>query len=134
MGKWYEIEHTADLALHLQGADWVDLFTVAAQGMIGLIFDPAGVAVERTLEVELESVDLEALLVDWLNELLYLGEREGLAFVSFDFSVLEPQRLRAMVGGGAHPPYQHYIKAATFHDLKILSTPAGYETEIVFDT
>lgn len=135
MGRWQELEHTADLALHVWGADLPDLFATAARGMFSLLVNLAAVPSTQTLTVTLAAPDVETLLVDWLNELLYWGERERLAaYVEFKFAVLTPTILQATVRGGAVSEYYSYIKAATFHNLEVRVTPAGYETEIVFDT
>ena len=134
MGRWQELDHTADLALRVWGADLADVFGTAARGMFALLTDVDGVVVTRSVSVALDSLDAEALLVDWLNELLYLSEAEGLAFTSFVFAVLSPTHLEARVEGGPMQEYWNYIKAATFHNLEIRPTGEGYVTELVFDT
>jgi SHS2 domain-containing protein len=134
MGRWEEVEHTADLALHVWATDLADLFVTAAQGMAALITDPDTVTPERVYSVALTAPDLEGLLVDWLNELLYLGEREGLVFTRFEGLTVTPPHLEALAWGGVPSERHTYIKAATFHNLAVRATPAGYETEIVLDT
>ncbi len=134
MGRWREIDHTADLALHLWADDLRDLFVTAARGMFSLIVTPDAIRPERALVIALEAPDVETLLVDWLNELLYLTETEGVAFAFFEFAHLSATQLRATVRGGPITDYLNYVKAATFHNLIVNQTPEGYETEIVFDT
>lgn len=134
MGRWEEIDHTADLALRLWGEDLADLFGTAARGMFSLIADLDAVAVEDAVSITLTALDVEMLLVDWLNELLYLHERDGLAFKEFAFVQITPTRLEARASGGGISRYRNYVKAATFHNLNVAETGAGYETEIVFDT
>ncbi|HOT93509.1 MAG TPA: archease [Anaerolineae bacterium] len=134
MGHWQEIEHTADLALHVWATDLADLFATAAQGMFAFIIGDETVAHTHTLTIKLEALDVETLLVDWLNELLYQTEVAGLAFTSITFECLTPTHLVAEVHGGPISRYSRYVKAATFHNLAIIQTPEGYETEIVFDT
>ena len=133
MGRWQEIEHTADLALHLWADDLSDLFTTAARGMFSL-FVVAGETQPETKTLTLRSFDVETLLIDWLNELLYLLETEDLAYTAFEFTHLTRKKLEATLHGGPVREYIGYVKAATFHDLRVVATPEGYETEIVFDT
>lgn len=135
MGHWQEIDHTADVALRVWGADLADLFATAAQGMFTLVVEGlAAVAPERDYTIALEAPDVEVLLVDWLNELLYLQEKENAAFNDFSFETLTPTALRARVCGGAFSAYRTYIKAATYHNLTVVTTDAGYHVEIVLDT
>jgi SHS2 domain-containing protein len=131
--RFEEVEHTADIAIRVRGRDLAELFANAAYGMASQLGDPD--AVKPTVEqlVELEAYDEETLLVSWLGELLYLGEREGCVFTDFDVLELAPTRLRAVARGGSVQRYDRHIKAVTFSDLEILRTGDGYETTIVFD-
>ncbi|MGC9522180.1 MAG: archease [Anaerolineae bacterium] len=132
MGRWEEVEHTADVAVRVWGDDLRDLFATAA----GAMFSLAAVAGEGepvVQSVDLSTLDLETLLVDWLNELLYLHERERAVFTSFEFNALSETRLKATVVGRPVRAYQAHIKATTFHNLEVIRRPGGYVTEIVFD-
>ncbi len=134
MGEWQEVDHTADLSIRVQGDDLADLFRTAARGMFSLIVDLDDVPRAEHHEITLGAPDVEALLVDWLNELLYLGEQETLsAFAHFAFTKLTSTSLRAEVWGGSVATYRTYIKAATYHNLNVRRTTRGYEAELVFD-
>lgn len=135
MGRWEEIDHTADLALHIWAEDLEDLFITAARGMFALVSEPARDA-DATLSVpiELTAMDEETLLVDWLNELLYLYEIHQQAFRVFDNVAVTSTDLTAVAYGVPIASSLAYIKAATFHNLDVVVMPeGGYETEIVFD-
>lgn len=131
--RFEELEHTADLALHVRGRDLAELFANAALGMFSLIADLDGV--EPTVEhrLELKAFDAETLLVTWLNELLYLNERDGDVFVSFQMGQVTPTSLQAVVRGGPPPRQELEIKAATFNELEIVEQHSSYETTVVFD-
>ncbi len=137
-----EIEHTADWAIRVRGRDLRRLFEAAARGMFSLLVDPAHVAPERTLELDLHGIDAETLLVDWLNELLYQSEDKDIAFRDFHITSLDTSmtshapamaRLHATVVGGPVHELRRTIKAATFNALAIRRLDNGYEAEIVFD-
>ena len=134
MGRWQEIDHTADLALHLWGDDLRDLFITAARGMFALIVPLGAIQPDQTAIITLEALDIETLLVDWLNELLYLAEVQGIAFAFIEIAHVSATRLQATVRGAPVTDYLNYVKAATFHNLIVTQTTDGYETEIVFDT
>jgi SHS2 domain-containing protein len=83
--------------------------------------------------IELEAEDVEILLVDWLSELLFLGERDNLVFTKIDRLRVTPNRLRATVRGGPTQERYSHIKAVTFSELQITGSEEGHETVIVFD-
>ena len=131
--RFEEVEHTADIAIRVRGRGLAELFVNAAYGMACQLADVGGAALTIERRVELEAYDVETLLVAWLGELLYLGEREGGVFHDFDVLAITPTRLRAVARGGAVREYRAHIKAVTFSDLAVLRTDEGYETTIVFD-
>jgi SHS2 domain-containing protein len=129
-----ELDHTADLRLRVHGRDLAELFVHAAQGLAYLMCCPArgeGQPVYR--QVELRADDLEGLLVDWLNELIYLSETEQRCYPEIQITHVDSQRLRAAARGLSHHPPHKVIKAATFSDLQVQETDAGYEATITFD-
>lgn len=133
MGTWREVEHTADLAIWVCGRDLSDLFASAAQAMMSLMARPDESAQPVALGVCLDSYDLEALLVDWLNELLYLSERHNVVFTAIDVRRMEGTSLEAQLGGYPIARRLRGIKAATYHELEIERTAEGLCTQIVFD-
>jgi len=128
-----EIEHTADLAIRAYGRDMSELFTNAAHGMFALMAEPSLEGPAREHEVSLEAMDYEGLLVDWLNELIYLHEVERETYYGFAIETLSPTKLKAHVSGGPTKSKTKAIKAATFHDLAIEETPNGLAATVVFD-
>lgn len=128
-----EVEHTADIALRVRGRDLPALFANAAHGMACQLADPIGAPPTMEQEIGLDAYDAETLLVAWLGELLYLGERDGCVFTEFNMLEVTPHRLRATVRGGTVRQYRRHIKAVTFSDLVIVCTGDGFETTIVFD-
>ncbi len=133
--RFQEIEHTADIAIRVWGRDLAELFANAAYGMACQIADPDGMVLSMEHEVDLEAYDVETLLVTWLGELLYLGEREEAVFPDCQVLEIADTRLRAIVRGGVveKGEYHGHIKAVTFSNLNIECTDVGCETTIVFD-
>ena len=131
-----EIEHTADWAIRVRASDLAGLFAGAAQGMFGLLTDLLAVEPERSFAIALRAIDVETLLIDWLNELLYLAEAHGLVFTHFTIDELvmdDFAHLQAQVHGGRPAELFKMIKAATFHGLSIVRDDDGFKAELVFD-
>jgi SHS2 domain-containing protein len=82
--------------------------------------------------LEVQSHDPEGLLVNFLSELLWVGEREGLGFDAYDLH-LEGQRLVARLAGAPILSIDKEIKAVTYHRLKIDTTEDGMKVRVVFD-
>ena len=93
------LAHTADLAWRLGGKDLPELFENAGRALSATLTDLRFVRRRETREVRLASSDREALLVDWLNYLLYLFDIDG--FLGRDFRVVQltAEHLEARVTG-----------------------------------
>ncbi len=130
-----ELDHTADLAVEVWGEDFPSLLVHAAEAMFALQGLPESAEQTVRRRVELSAPDRESLLVDWLNELLYLSESHGEVYTTFELAdVSSPgAALRATVHGQKGQPTKRKIKAATFHNLQVVDEPDGCRTHIVFD-
>jgi SHS2 domain-containing protein len=137
MGGYREVEHTADWELEVWAEDVPGLLKQAAAGMYAL----AGVQIEAAPRIvrrmELQANDPEILLVGFLNQLLWLGESDQLAFDQFDIEVAEAEqdglRLEADLQGGRIVALGKEIKAVTYHRLQIRSINTEQRVNIVFD-
>jgi len=131
--RFEEVEHTADLALKVHGHSLKELFINAACGLFSLMADLENLSPTVSHEVHLEAPDRESLLVDWLNELLYLHEVEEEIYTRFEIETLSSTALSATVWGTQTEVSKLTVKAATFHDLAIREAEDGYLATVVFD-
>jgi SHS2 domain-containing protein len=138
--RWHRwVDHTSEVQLQVGAESLGGLASEAGQALGWLLLrgvpaEPAGPP--RTLEVE--SADREALMVDWLNEILFVAEVDLWVAVEFDVQEASPTRLRAMARGVQveNPPSN--VKAATFHGLRVAAKDEGneedgLEAEVIFD-
>lgn len=126
----------ADWAIRVHARDATGLFVASACGMFSLLTDLSQVTPDRHFDIELQAIDVETLLIDWLNELLYLAEEHGLVFTDFAIHELTDKgvaRLHASVSGGPPAGLFKVIKAATFSGLSIKNETDGLQAELVFD-
>jgi SHS2 domain-containing protein len=131
--RFEEVEHTADLALKVHGHSLEEIFANAAYGLFSLMADLENLPPSFNRKVHLEAPDRESLLVDWLNELLYLHEVEEEIYTRFEIENLSSTALSATVWGTKMKASKLTVKAATFHDLEIRQTEDGYLVTVVFD-
>jgi SHS2 domain-containing protein len=127
-----EIEHTADWELEVWGPDMPALLEQAARGMNSLTSTRLEKGPRVNRELELRAVDRESMLVAFLQELLYIGEVEGLGFDRFEFRLSE-ETLFAGLEGRPIRSRSKEIKAVTYHNLVVRDTGQGLEASIVFD-
>ena len=137
MEKEFEIvNHTADVGIIAYGADMNEAFANAARALFSLITDLDDVAEVTHRDIELTAPDQESLLVEWLNELIYLFDAENMLFKRFDITQLSPTHLKARSYGDKVDSSRHKlkigVKAATYHLLKIDRSNGG-KAQVLFD-
>lgn len=130
--RW--VDHTSEVQLQVGGGSFAELAAEAGRALADLLLRGAPAAPEgepRTLEVG--SHDREALLVDWLNEILYIAET-GL-WIPVEFEMLEASatHLAARARGVSVDLPPSLVKAATFHGLRVEEGADGLRAEVIFD-
>jgi len=136
--KRYEIlDHTADIGLIVYGKDLKSLFENAGEGFFNFITDLKTVRSRVERRIELGGETLERLMVDWLTELLFLHDVEGLLFKEFTVESVGEDGLKAVVKGEPFQEKIHVIKtevkAVTYHQIKVQQEQGGWKTQIIFD-
>ena len=127
-----EKPHTADWALEVWAVDYPTLLVEAARGMYALMGTRLQPGRRQVREFTLQARDREGLLVQFLSELLYIGEQDGLGFDRLELTV-EGDRLSAHLEGAAIEQQGKEIKAVTFHNLAIKENGGRLEATITFD-
>ena len=125
------LEHTAELELQLDAASETGVFREALEALGELIGDGAfGKAVSR--EIVVAASDRAALLVGWLDELVFLAETEDLVADAVERLELDGDTLTATVRAHRGQP-RHLVKAATYHDLVFERAGGGFTATVVLD-
>jgi SHS2 domain-containing protein len=130
--RW--VDHTAEVQLQVGAGSLAGLLAEAGRALGALLLrgraaEPSGEA--RTIEVS--SVDREALLVDWLNEIIFRAEVERWVAVEFDVLEASESHLKANVRGAPVDDPPALVKAATFHGLAVEEREGGLQAEVIFD-
>jgi SHS2 domain-containing protein len=133
MKGFEEIDHTADRAFRVTGRDMASLLENAALAMRALDASRSARKPSATRQIEVQGSDRESLLVNWLNEILYLEEVHQLACEVFHIDEINSDRLCARVETRECDRSETHIKAVTFHNLKIRESAGGLEAEVVVD-
>ena len=126
-----ELAHTADVALRVWGNSPSEFFRQAVLGMYFVIGIQLATEKPITKIIRLADIDLESLLVSFLNELLFLIEK-GFAFDQMDIQITDIT-LEATLSGSKIGGQQKEIKAVTYNDLTIKTKGDILQAIIVFD-
>ncbi|HEV2773918.1 MAG TPA: archease [Thermoleophilaceae bacterium] len=134
MYRW--IDHTAELELEVRAAREED---VLAEGLAALAEILAGGegAGERHGPAGARKVVVQAgtrpvLFAEWLAELAFLAETEGLVPERIAELALDSERLEATVEGRLAEP-RHLVKAVTYHRLEFGPNGDGWRATAVLD-
>ena len=139
-----ELEHTADWSIRVWGDDLDGLFRHAAEAMFQLQGAEMTAEPELALELSCTGIDREALLVAWLNELLFHSEMQDALWTRFDVRVVQaapdtpetyPQwALGARAEGRRGRGHLAHVKAVTYYQLLVQQVEGRWEAVVTFDT
>lgn len=129
---WQTFEHEADVGVRGTGATVDEAFAGAALAMIAAICDQATVAAREPVAIECTAPDLELLLLDWLNALVFEMATRRMLFARFELAIAPADggpRLRATAWGepvevARHQPAAE-VKGASFCELKVAQQADG---------
>jgi tRNA nucleotidyltransferase (CCA-adding enzyme) len=126
--RWEHFEHEADIGVRGYGATPAQAFEQAALALTAVMTDPAGVAARETVDIECEAADVELLLAQWLNALVYEMAVRRLLFGRFRVTI-DDGRLHATASGEPVDVARHRpaveVKGATYTALHVGPTADG---------
>jgi SHS2 domain-containing protein len=133
MPPYKEIDHTADWAFRVTAPSRETLFAEAAQALYGMGGVQTQPAANQARNILLRADDPESLLVQWLNELIFLLDRERIALREIQIDRITDTELKV----SGHPAevlaIGKYIKAATYSGLRISQTGGVWQATVVLD-
>jgi SHS2 domain-containing protein len=123
MKRFELIEHTADTGIIAKGRSLTEAFANAACGMFSIMTELETVREAESRRVEVNADDIDGLLFEWLNSLLYYFDVEGLLFKRFEIEEFSNTRLSADCYGEKFDKARHTtkigVKSATYHTLEV---------------
>jgi SHS2 domain-containing protein len=135
--KYSVIDHTADFGIHVYGSDSKELFANAAWALFDSITEIDQLTGLDSCHIEVSGDDWSDLMVNWLREILYLWNGKELLVKKARILSLSETELSATVELDPFDPNRHIIKteikAVTYHQIRVTSSPHGWEAIIIFD-
>ncbi len=132
---------TADVAFEATGADLEDAFAAAAEALLAvMVADRQAVSdgLRRTVSLEAESDEM--LLIDFLQELIFLKDRDQILLWIHQISIEAREdrcRLTAILAGEKLDYARHDlvvdVKAVTLHEFKLEKTQTAWRARVILD-
>ncbi|HVG63011.1 MAG TPA: archease [Hyalangium sp.] len=133
----YQFEpHTGEVQVRIKGTSLAELFEEAGNALAELMLGEELPATPPDAEQEfvlLEAADTEALLVDWLNELISRSDVNKRVYTHLVVDDVSERTLRARIRGCTPTALKTAVKAATFHGLEILEHEDFFIATVVLD-
>jgi len=135
MKKFEILEHKADLKIRVFGKTKEELFKNAMVGMFEAAkYETTKQLTTKQQKIEISSLDLPSLLVDFLSEVLYLVETKKLVFEKVEFKKFTENEIDAILIGKPLKRMGVHIKGVTYHDLDIHQEKDGtWQATVLFD-
>lgn len=129
----------ADAAFEVKAESLKGLFKDAALALFGLMVDLNSVEAKESRQIILENKKIEDLLFDFLEELVFLKDKDYILFKEFqiDISFNKKYKLKAQAKGEMINPQKHKlevdVKAITLHLFKVEQKNKIWYARIVVD-
>ena len=139
--KYLEELGTADIAFEATGRDLPELFRYAVEATTNVMIDNLDAIEPReTRQIELSNDQLDMLLFDLLQELIYLKDSERLLLRIRDVEINEKNDgyfLRARAEGEPVDAKRHHqradVKAVTLHNFAVERDNGGWKARVLLD-
>jgi SHS2 domain-containing protein len=138
--KRYEYPYitTSDICFKAYGKTLSEMFANAGLALMDVTVDVSRVKGKVERKIEASGRDLESLMFNWLTELIFHIDSEGLAFSRIEVEVDEKSlKLRARAWGEEIDPERHHskthVKAATYHKMEIRKERGEWTGQVILD-
>ena len=131
------LEHTADIGFRAFGATEAELFQNAAAALISISYRPETVTERETRAIAAVGEDRESLMVNWLQELLWLIDGECWLPRRVEVQEITGGRIAATAYGEPRNSECHefnvIVKAVTYHQLRVGRDAERWVAEVYLD-
>jgi SHS2 domain-containing protein len=135
--KFEIIEHPADVGFIAYGGTLGELLENAALAMMSLGCELEAIQEHEQRTIKASGADNEALLFDWLAEILAVADAEGMVLRRAEATRVVEGAAQGVIYGEKFDKARHragtYIKAVTYHQLSVKKTGEGWKATIYLD-
>ena len=131
------LEHPSDIGVLARGATRQEALVAVSRGLVSIIVNPANLKPVEERYFKATGSDEAAQIVNWLNEILFFFDTEGMVFVEFEIDSWSSDEILGRARGERLDLDRHEfrtaVKAATYHQFESHQTPRGWEIRVFVD-
>jgi SHS2 domain-containing protein len=132
---WEHIVTDTEVTVRAWGASRAEAFACAAEAVLALVVPPTTITTQETREARAQGAPPEALLVNWLNECLYVHEIEGFAVSRVEVDMCREGLVHGLLHGEPFDPARHLtstaVQAVSPDRAEVRESDAGAEVRAV---
>lgn len=133
-------DHTADVLFVARADTLPELFRECALAVEETMIDVSSVKAKEKVKILAESKDIENLLHDFLEELVFFKDYKQLLFSKFDIEILEKKGGYALacfaygekLDVARHDPRVD-VKAVTRHEFEVIKDKQSWKAKVLLD-
>jgi SHS2 domain-containing protein len=122
VGEWRHFSHGADIGIEGRGDTPAEAFEQAALALTAVVTDPARLRHDRFVPIRCRATDIEVLLFEWLNSIVYQMATGRTLFGRFNVRITDGELIGEARGEAVdvarHAPAVE-VKGATFTELAV---------------
>jgi SHS2 domain-containing protein len=133
--KFKFLEHTADAKFVAEGKNIEEVFKNSALALKEAICDKIKVKEEKTKKIIVEGKDLESLLYNFLEEIIYLLDAEHFLISDVKEIKIKNLKLNAVISGDKASNYKftNEVKAVTYNEMFVKQGKGKWTAQVVID-
>ena len=125
---WEHFDHGADIGVRGSGVTKEEAFEQVAVALTAVLVDPSKIREEKFVAMDCEAPDLELLLNEWLNTVIFEMATKKIVFVRYQV-VFKDLSLKGRAWGQVIDQKYHQlaveVKGATLTELKVDKSVSG---------
>ena len=132
--KYEFLEHTADIKFRAYGKTLDEAFENSVLAISEYLSRGEKISSKKGKSITIHGTDLENLLYNFLDEIVYLLDAENFLTAKAEVKILG-NNLKATLYGDDSKKYKdlYYIKSTTYAEMHVKKTSKGWEIQAVMD-
>ncbi len=131
------LEHTADIGFRAEAETRAGLFEAAAEALVAVTMEAEGIEARDDWRLEAGGSDDESLMVNWLNEVLWLIDGKRMALARFEVTQTGEGRVAGKAWGEPFDPARHrakvIVKGVTYHQIEVGRDGGRWRARVFLD-